>query len=395
MGLVSLWLLAVLAAADAPARVETAADTVTLRDGQVVLGQVVDPAPRGSLSLLVRRAWADAEVPEWSARWKVAETAALRRARTQRRDRLEAWRTDRAPRADRDDPILAWIDRELASLADPDAQAASVLMAVKLSKADVRSVVRRPKSSARMLRQAWLSGFHNPETMPLNDLEGALEGRGFSPSARTPVAVDGLLPIPSESDVQWSRRRAATEVCNDQGLKFIRTGSMLLPEPERGVPVGLGSAVSGLGELKRLLEDRPADPLAEALGQIAARGRTGAVVTRLEISPDLSTVRVESILWVRRAGRWGPAGSRVATVRTDQLHPRAGEPLADDPQVKGVFDLVESLGLGRIPEDAKRRSLNVGAATQSALGQVRSALLEDLGALALPVREAAGGTAPP
>jgi hypothetical protein len=57
--------------------------------------------------------------------------------------------------------------------------------------------------------------------------------------------------------------------------------------------------------------------------------------------------------------------------------------------------VVESLGFGPIPADVKQRSLNVGAATQKALGQVRSALLEDLAGLALPVREAAEQPARP
>lgn len=246
-----------------------------------------------------------------------------------------------------------------------------------------------------MLRQAWLAGFPNPETMALEDLKEALQGRGFAPEGRTPVTVDGLLPIGLETDAQWAARRAATEVSNDTGLKFVRTGATMLPEPEPGQPIGLGGAVSAVAELKRLLDDRPSDPMADTLRGVAARGRVGAVVTQLEISADLAMVRVESTLWVRRSDRWFPACSRNATVRPADLAPNAGEPLADDPQVQGIFSLVETLGLGRIPDDVKRRGLNVGAATQQALGRVRSALLEDLSALALPVREGAGDAARP
>ncbi len=85
--------LAALAAGHPP---ETAADAVTLRDGSVVLGQVVEPSPRGMLTVLVRRAWAEAKLPGRAARWEEAEAPTLRRARTARRERLAAWKRDRA-----------------------------------------------------------------------------------------------------------------------------------------------------------------------------------------------------------------------------------------------------------------------------------------------------------
>src|SRR5947209_1469576 len=107
-----------LAAAPASAP-ETAADVVTLRDGKSLLGQVVEPTVRGSVVVLVRRAWAEANLPDWSARWQSAEAAALRRARSQRRDRLSAWRRERGASVEKDDRILGWIDRELAGLAEP------------------------------------------------------------------------------------------------------------------------------------------------------------------------------------------------------------------------------------------------------------------------------------
>jgi hypothetical protein len=389
-----LILVALTAGGDSPP-VETAADEITLRDGRVVLGQVIEPAPRGTVMVLVRRSWAEAEIPDWYARWKSAEAPAIRRARSQRLERLSSWRRNRAPFVAADDSILAWIDREIAHVGDKDAKSETTLMSVRLSRGEVRSVVRRPKTSARMLRLGWLSGFPRVETMPLDRLQESLEGRGFAAEGVSPVSVDSLLPIPVENEAQWTTRRAATEVATDSGLKFVRTGSVLMPEPEPGQPLEVGGAVSALADLKRLLDDRATDPLAEALGKIAARGRIGAVVTQLEISPDLTAVRVNSTLWVRRADRWTPAGSRSAVVRPDELAANAGAPLADDPQVKGVFNLVESLGLGRVPDDVKKRSLNIGAATQKALGQVRSAMLDDLNGLVLPIHEMPAADAKP
>lgn len=395
MALGPLFLLIALTVREDPPTTETAADQIHLRDGKVVLGQVIEPAPRGTVLVLVRRSWAEAEIADWYARWKSAEAPTIRRARSQRRDRLSSWRRQRAPFVAADEPILSWIDRELAGLGDKDAKSESALMTVRLSRGDVRSVVRRPKASARMLRLGWVSGFPRVETMPSDRLEEALEGRGFAAEGVSPVSVDSLLPVPVETETQWTTRRAATEVATDPGLKFVRTGSILLPEPEPGQALELGGAVSALADLKRLLDDRPTDPLAEALGKIAARGRIGALVTQLEISPDLAAVRVNSTLWARRGDRWTPAGSRTALVRPDQLPANAGAPLADDPQVKGLFNLAETLGLGQVPDDVKKRSLNIGAATQKALAQVRSTMLDDLNGLVLPIHETPAAEAKP
>src|SRR3954447_12032521 len=97
----------------------SAADSVTLRDGTVVLGQVVEPAPRGTLLLLVRRAWAEAQVPDWAERWQEAEASRVELARSRRRERLSAWRRQRRPEPGRD-PVGAWIDAELARLQDDE-----------------------------------------------------------------------------------------------------------------------------------------------------------------------------------------------------------------------------------------------------------------------------------
>jgi hypothetical protein len=112
------------------------------------------------------------------------------------------------------------------------------------------------------------------------------------------------------------------------------------------------------------------------------------MVTRLEIQPDLSQISVEATLWVRASSdRWIPYGSRSSTIRPDDLAAPAGQNLAADPQVQTAFSLVEALGLGAIPPALKQRSLRVGAATEKALGIARSALNQDLEALALPVSE--------
>jgi len=394
-----------LVAMDGPraASPETAADRVTLRDGSVVMGLVTSTAtgPRGSVEFLVRRAWAEKSLARHLQSWDRSTAATTRLAIGQRRKRLEAWRRERASSVGPDDRIVLWIDRELARSAAPGRPEPSILLNVRLPRNEVRGMERRPAAAERLLRLAWLCDLPDPESMPLAELKDALEARGYAIDAagkRQPAALDRLLPATPEPEPTWLARRAATELAVDPDLRFIRFQDTVIPDAGAGQPlagVGLSTALS---ELKRLLDPdqgQQADPLAEKLKAIAARGRIGALVTRLEIAPDLSDVTVESTLWIRSGERWAPFGSRNATVRPDDLGREAGKNLEADPQVQGAFRIAELLGLGAIPPDTKQRSLGIGAATEKALGMARSAFNQDLDALALPVLEPRGDDRPP
>ena len=268
-------------------------------------------------------------------------------------------------------------------------------MSVRLPRGEVRGLDRRPAGIGRMLQLGWLCKLPEPETMPVDELKGALEGRGYALDAggrAQPVALDALLPPAPEPEPVWLARRAASELAVDQDLRFLRFQDTVLPDSGAGgLPAGAGLSTA-ISELKRLLDPdqgQQADPLLETLKGVAARGRAGAVVTKLQIAPDMSNVTVETTLWIRSGDRWFAFGTRTATVRPEELEAEAGKGLEADPQVQGAFKVVEGLGLGAIPADLKARSLRIGAATEKALGLARSAFNEDLQALALPVRESA------
>ena len=267
-------------------------------------------------------------------------------------------------------------------------------MPVRLPRSDVRGLDRRPAGTERLLRLAWVCNLPEPESMPLDELRDALEARGYALDAggrSQPVALEGLLPPAPEPEPVWLARRAASELAVDPDLRFLRFQDTVLPDTGTGgLPGGVGLSTA-MSELKRLLDldqGEQTDPLLEKLKAVADRGRAGAVVTRLQIAPDMSNVTVESTLWIRSGDRWAPFGSRAATVRPDELGAEAGKGLEADPQIQGAFKVVESLGLGAIPAELKERSLRIGAATEKALGMARSAFNEDLQALALPVQEA-------
>jgi hypothetical protein len=370
--------------AAAPAHVpDTAADVVTLRDGSVVLGQVAEAPPRGLFLFYVRRAWAESNVPEQAKHWEAAAALELKRAYQARRERLAAWQKERVKEnaPGQVDRIARWIDQELARQGEPPP---APLLVVGVRRAEIKNVVRRPKATARMLRQGWLSGFRDVEATKPADLKEALEGRGFAVGGDAPVSIDRLLPILPETEDQWLARRAATEVSNDSGLRFIQIQNLLLPEPLPGQALTMDAAKAMLAGLAPLLDDKPVDPLATQLRAVADRGRVGAVVTQQEMSPGMDAVRITIALLVRNGQRWSKAGSKTATVRTDALKPGDGNDLAQDPQIAAVFRVFESIGFG-FPPDVKQQSLNVGAATRKALGMARGAFGEQIAAMALPI----------
>lgn len=374
--------LMVVLQAKAAAKPETAADAVMLRDGAVVLGQVVESSPRGPLLFCVRRAWAEANLADRARRWDAAEGPELRRAYKLRRDRLAAWRRERVKEPGHEDRVARWLDQELDRLDAPADPPPAPLRVVAIPRTEIKGIVRRPGTSARMLRQGWLSGFRDVETMKLAELKATLEGRGFVVGGEGAVDIDRLLPIRAESEERWLVRRAATEVLNDNGLRFIQVQDVLIPEPGPGQPLTIAGTLSMVSSLTPLLEGKPVDPLAAQLRAVAARGRVGAIVTHQEMSPGFDSVRITISLLVRDGERWSQAGSQTSSARADALKPGDGDDLARDPQVAAVFKVFDSIGFGFSP-DVKQQGLNIGAATRKTLGIARSAVIERLETLAV------------
>ena len=197
--------------------------------------------------------------------------------------------------------------------------------------------------------------------MRLDDLKDALEGRGFLANSDQTPSLAGLLPLFPETDAAWLGRRAATELAVDPDLRFIRYQNMVLPDKKTGQALEGLNISSAIAEVAKLLDPQQGkeDPLVAMLKQVGDRGRVGALVTRLEIAPDMSQVTVEAVLWVRAGDRWVPYIRRSASVRPEDLPADAGRNLAADPQVQSAFSLVEALGLGTVAPELKQRSLKM------------------------------------
>jgi hypothetical protein len=391
MSVVAFGLILVAAQAPkAPAPPAAAADRVTLRDGSVVLGQVVNPNDRGKLILLIRRAWARAHAPKRLDEWEAAGRRDEERARTERLRRLEEWRGDRAREGDAD-PLLRRLDAAIERLKAPGGEDARLLVAA-IDPREIVKLERRPPEVARLLRLGWRAGFDDVEAISPGDLRQALEGRNLPVAGDDPASVDDLLPIGTEPEARWRLRRAATELQADRAGWFVRYGDAVMADSADGAQkLDPAAMLGGLGNLTSLVreltgEAPPPDPLPPKLRALAERGRVGAVVTKLEIAPDLASVTVEAEMWVNVGPgpeAWRAAGKRSATVRTDEVAANAGAALEADPRVKSAFQIVEGLGLGQVTPEMKARALGVGAATQQALSKVREQATADLEGLAI------------
>ena len=370
----------------------TSADTITFRDGKILLGQVVETNDRrGPLVVLARRAWVEANLPDRASGWEKAEATTTKQAEKLRQGRLVAWRRTRPAQAEANDPITPWLDARIAQLAAAGrADAKSPLMVVRLGRTTLKGMDRQPKGNERLLRLGWTMGLSDPETMPLEDLKRGLEDRGFAATSEISVSVDDLLPIPLETEEQWTIRRAATELNNLPGGRFLLFAGQVMPEPKLGeappINAALGSLTSTLQDLLGEAKEKT-DPLQPRFRELAGQGRVGAVVTGMEMAPDLSSTTVITTLWVSPGGNrpWVPEIRRTNNVRPGDLPANAGAGLAEDPQVKSALSIVSSLGLGEIPPELKQQSLNMGFATQKALNDARGALASALNDAALPL----------
>ena len=268
-------------------------------------------------------------------------------------------------------------------------------MALRLARKDVSAVERRDGAAARALRYAWLLGLPDPEKTPPARLKDTIAARGMALDGDEPIALDRLLPPAVEPADRWLLRRAATEVIHDEGLRFIRFGNTILPEPVPGQPLDPSAGVALVeGTIRDTLGVGGGDPLPARLRDVAARGRVGVMVTRIEIAPDLGSVTAESTLFYRVGGEWGRGAWRSQGLAVGSVPPAVVSIVAGDPQVKALLDLIDAIGAGFVSPAMKERGLVVGTTVGGAVVLARTALVRSLMGLAFDVEGKSPADAP-
>ncbi len=143
---------------------------------------------------------------------------------------------------------------------------------MRLTRGDVRGLIRAPAGQSRLLRLGWVAKFPDPEDMKADDLSEALQGRGYDTTSKTPASLDALVPLSTEPESAWLIRRAATEVTHDPGLRFLRYAGVVIPEPAPGQALKLVGGLDATALLKDLLGEAPVDPLPAKLRRWKAKG---------------------------------------------------------------------------------------------------------------------------
>jgi hypothetical protein len=360
------------------------ADRIVLRDGKELLGQVDDSSTGTMWTILARRELIRKTLPNWATRWEDAEKVANAAAIDERRERLAAWRRERPQELSPGDQITPWLDRELAQAAGPIAP--STLMAIRLERDDVSAVERRSTVAAQALRSAWMLGLNSPETTPIAALRDSIAGRGVTLQDDEPIAIDRLLPPFAQRPDQWLVRRAATEALNDEGLRFIGFGSTIFPEPIPGQPIDPAAGVTLIeSTIRDALGVGRVDSLHVKLDSVAARSRVGMILTRIVVAPDLSTASAESSLFFHNGNHWDRAVWRSQSLEVGAVPPLVTSMVADDPQVKALMSLIDSIGAGFVSPAMKERGLVVGTTVGGAVVLARTALIRSLTGLAFDV----------
>jgi hypothetical protein len=369
--------------------VASSADRMALRDGSVVLGQVVDERVAfGGTAFLVRRSWADGNVPSLVRQWTQAETLAVRKARRERKERLNTWRRDRSSAGDARDDVSRWITREMALLSTLNPPR-TPLMKVSIPAREIQSITRQNAQTAQLLRFGWLASVKDVESLSIDELTETLELKGEIP-LDDPAAVDGLLPLYPESDATWRMRRAATEVALEPGLRFVQFRQFVLAEsgPSDSDPdnptalIDSPAGLEGFGAIQAVSVD---DPLRERFALAESRGRIGLVMSRVSFSIDSDRADADTTLWVRQAnGRWASTVSKSGSARTNeradpQIDTTSGAPL------KTALLILESVAAQPSSPEESRIRQRAGTAGERALARARDALWNDLQPVFLPI----------
>ncbi len=229
------------------------------------------------------------------------------------------------------------------------------------------------------------------ETLPVTDLRAALAARGRLKDAADPAPVDTLLPLYSESAGTWELRRAATEVAIEPDLRAVRFRELLLPEsaptadPENVTE--LIDSPAGRAAFGAIQAITPFDAESAWRDDIAARGRSGALLSRVSFSIDSDQADATAELWVRHNDdRWtlAFAAHRDGAHRRARRSERAADRLRRRRGARGGPGLGNG-GLDAVPSGSQRAAAGGRQRRPARPRAARAALNRDLAPLLLPV----------
>lgn len=348
-------------------------DLVVLRDAPPLLGAIVGISRDGSLQVVVERAWLREANPAFYKGVSQSEIADARRALTELRDRIAAWKQRRPESLN----LLALLTLEerrvetaLDELADGSGALDTQFVLLAVPPKDVRRVHRQAPERKQIALAAWRERLSDVATRSAGDLARELRERNVEITAETVDLSDRLPPRPQD-EREWAARVALVEHQFVSRLELQGSGSAFFPADGENLPP-LAQLLGELyrSEVGRLLDEAAGGALAKqsdewverATGQAEQRHVAGVRVTRM--TPDLTgrRVSIESRFLARLPdGTWETIWRHAETGDAGRRRPEVEARIAKDPQVRQALEAIGALGLAG--DDAVQLALHFGAAT--------------------------------
>ncbi len=374
-------LLPTTAAAQLPQVTESrlGVDLVKLESGKRLYGFALIQRPDRSVQFAVERKWLKGTHPGLYDEFAQLERDRFAAVRQQRIDRIEAWIADRPD----DRGLLAFLDHELARFQDAteDELQRKRFLIVELTQPEYRELVIQPPDRRKVAGLAFQHELDAVNITPASQLKKQLVEAGVDIESEEVDLSKEVAATVTESDRQWSARRAIVEHVLRAQIEFQGTGSVFVRKSEtpdasaliaQMMGGGLGSdpisqigAELGLPEFKKR-EDRSDGWWKRSAEQAERDGFRGVTITRLEQNALSSIVRVETHFFaMEKPGEWFRVANFVGSANTAEVDAEKVKRIAEDPQVKSILDTLQGIGLAN--QSLIDQALRHGAATDKAL----------------------------
>ena len=368
--------------------VQLGVDILTIKDGPRLRGAILNRDASGQFTMAVSREWLNSAYPKFFEKHQSAESQQARAHVVALRDRIQAWKKERAD--DRElvqllESRLEQVDEQLEDLGDKPKALETQFLLVQVPGDQVKRFYVQPAARKQIALLAWQVRLENPETRETKDLLRELRENKIE--LTQVVNLGDRLPPRGQSAREWAGRKAIVEYEFRKPLDFQGMGGMLLPAGAQAKDADLAQVLGQLlegnlgNDLAKLLGDvktgkpQVTDPFATAKKSADAKGAIGFRTTR--VNQDLRTrrVAVESRFLARMPnGKWETIWTHTETADATKDRPDARQRIEDDPRIGKILKTFEALGLG--VDKQMQIALNFGAATMEAQKNADSKFFE-------------------
>jgi hypothetical protein len=372
-------------------------DEVKLSSGQKMYGVVMGQNPQRGVTLLVERQWFEKTYAKQYQKHLEEEVKSLKKSRSDILARLNEWQKDRSS----DEELIRFIKEEKTRVAEDqnnvDARSVSKqkFTLVKYSPQEIKTLFVQPAERRKIAGCAWQQGLDRVTNRTTKSLTRELKQQGIDIATVKVDLTDQIPAATNQSDDEWNARVALFEYVLRKELDYQGTSNHLIRIDGQN-PVNPQALISqllggGLG-LERFQGDLSEGGLIDQLMSelnidgdrkravskqtkwwqattVAAEneGFRGVRITRVNQEFGSPIAKVETFFFAKMApGEWKQIASFNASANRDQQDPADIARIKEDPQVKQIMGIMQSLGSGG-NKNLIDIALRQGAATEQAM----------------------------